>query len=298
VYDIFRDWNKKHPDKKLKFACSDIEHYLGTTINFILNPYLKKIDPKLEVQWNDTLQVYLNKAKVLIEQAKKINLIGDYPFQTPAYMESVYENLKSSAPIKMNPKKWQNHADRYKVMIRNVTDTRFLGNDIANGKCIFYGGSDHFKSYDSHELMELKLAKNNYYQTEGNYLANDFEPTKGQMYSINLMSLGYSIGDSIRHIDPRLGYQTEASLIDLLKRNKIKLNEPIVYSLSCELFEYIYKLSYKYPDNAFRIREVDYDEFYKLNYKRFKRFSTIINLEELSRFNTNILIPFSPISDK
>jgi len=260
-----------------------------------LNPYLRKINPKLEVRRGDTLRSYLKEAQSLIWQAKKMNLIGDYPFQTPAYMESVFENLKSSIPIKTDPKKWLDHTDRFKVMIRNVTDSCFLGKDIANGKSLFYGGSDHFiLKNDSFWILINKVPP----QTEGNYLANNFQPTKGQVYSIKLSTLGISIEDSIRKISPGLNFDIEMDLIDLYKKNTIKLNEPIISSFSVSEFDdYIYKLSLKYPGFAFRIREAKFDEFYKLNYLGIQRFRTISDLHNLQNYNTNIIIPYSPIGD-
>jgi hypothetical protein len=298
-YDNLRIWNKMNPMKIVRVGCSDIEHYFERTIDLILNPYLKKLDPKLVVNSYDSFKGYLKKVQGLINQAKKLNLVGAYPFQTPDYIESVFENLKSSIPIKLDPKKWQDHSDRFKVMIRNVTDTHFLGNDIINEKCIFYGGADHFRN-NSSWISFLKKHQEGfkYSQPEGLYLANDFEPTKGQVYTINISTLGLSIEDSIQLINPRLHFDIEKDLIKLYKQKIIKLGEPIVnsYFLS-ELDEYFYKLSYKYPNYAFRLSDVKFDEFYKLNYSGMKRFRVISDLKMLQEFNTTIFIPYSCIGD-
>ena len=292
VFETIRNWNKQHPQKKIQVGCSDIEHYLGKTINYILNPYFKKIDPhsnfriSREPGKNDSM---INEGQKLIEQAKKQNIVGDYPFQTPEYMESVFENLKSSIPIKLDPKKHNDHTDRYKVMIRNVTDGRFLGKQIAEGKSMFYGGFDHFRILNDGSDKKAIL-------TEGYYLANQYKPTKGKVYSICMMTRAISIEDTIRRIDPGLNFSVEPMLINLYKQGKIRLNEPVLDTFNSEIDNFIYKLSYKFPGFAIRFKNLNVENLIN-RCEGMNRFMLFVSLKNISDFNTNIIIPNAPVGD-
>jgi len=292
IFETIRSWNKLHPQKMILVGCSDIEHYLGKTINFILNPYFKKIDPhsnfqiKPELGKNDSI---IYEGQKLIEQAKKQNIIGEYPFQTPEYMESVFENLKSSIPIKLNPKKRNDHTDRYKVMIRNVTDEHFLGKQVSNGKSMFYGGFDHFRILNDGSNKKAIL-------TEGYYLANQYGPTKGKVYAISMITKAISIEDTTQRIDPGLNFNEEPMLINLYKQGKIKLKEPVLEPNNNELDNYIYKLSYKFSDYAIRIKNINQENLLN-KYEGFNRFMLFYYLKDISDFNTNIIIPKAPVGD-
>jgi hypothetical protein len=288
---IIRNWNREHPEKKIQIACSDLEQDFTKTIKLILNPYLKTINPDEDFSFtvNDTLKGYLDRAKQLLEIAKKQNTPGEYPFQTPEYMENVVENLISSIPIKLDPKKFTDHTDRYRVMIRNLTDKRFLGVQVADKKCLFYGGSEHFRILNERNIKQGKI-------TEGYYLAHNFEATRGKIYTINLNILAISIEDSIPRIDPNLRFTTETDLIDLYKKGKIKLREPVVGFSTSDFEKYIFKLSNKYGGYSFRIKNIKLENVLD-QYEGFHRFSLFMFLNILSDFDTNIMIPYSPIGD-
>jgi hypothetical protein len=292
-YDEIRDWNKMHPERKIEIGGSDIEHYLFNALDYTLIPYLKKVEPNanLEYSTTDTLKSFFERAQKIILQAKIQKTVGEFSFQTPQYMESVFENLKSSAPIKLNKRKWQDHTDRYKVMIRNLTEKQFLGEKISKQKSMFYGGANHF-------LINTLVVSNKSNQTDGYYLAHYFKPTKNKVYTIDLNTIGYSIEDTIQHIDPSLGFELEQSLINLYKIGQLKLNEPVVESCS-EINNFIYKLSFKYPGYAFRINNINYENLKKVEFKdNFDRYWLITLLSALQDYNTTIIVPFSPIGEK
>lgn len=294
-----RNWNKLHPEKKIQVGCSDLEHGLRNTIKLTLNPYLLKTDPKADISYteNDSLKGYLARAKEIIEQAKRENVIGEFPFQTSQYMESVFENLVSTISIKINQKNFNNDDQRYQVMIRNVTDERFLGKQVADGKSLFYGGYMHFRINEADDYFTTLLGLNDKRkETEGYFLAHSFEPTKGKVYTIRLNTLAVSIEDSIQRIDPNLAFRPETDLLKLYKAGKIKLNEPVLGPFTNEFDKYIYKLSYKYPDYAFRIKDLNLDA--ALNkYEGLTRFTLFWNLNSYADYNTNIVIPYSPVGD-
>jgi len=175
-------------------------------------------------------------------------------------------------------------------MIHNLTDERFLGKRIINGKTLFFGGFEHFRTLaDSSNKKALT--------TEGYFLAHKFEPTKGKVYSIYMKTMAFSIEDSIQIIDPRLEFKIETDLIRLFKEKKIKLYEPVLGPFPpSELDNYIYGLSYRYPNYAIRIQKINLDNILK-KYQGFVRFMEYNKIKELQDFNTNIIIPFSPIGN-
>jgi hypothetical protein len=271
---------------------SDLEHNLLVTINTILNPYFRKLGFKTIPDINkygDYIEFYLEEGDSLIDQAKNKNIIGEFPFQTPEYMESVLENLITSIKIKMDPKNSNDFTARYQVMIHNVTDDRFLGKKVSEGKTLFFGGFEHFRTLNDGSNKKATT-------TEGYFLAHSFEPTNGKVYSIFMNNKAVSIQDSIQCIDPRLGFKTETELIRLFKERKIKLNEPVLGPFPSELDKFIYGLSYQYPNYAIRIRKINLDNILK-KYEGFVRFMEYNNIKELQDYNTNIIIPYSPVGN-
>jgi hypothetical protein len=235
------------------------------------------------------LKSYIEEAGRLLDKAKKRNLIGEFPFQTPEYMENVFSNLVSTINIKLDPKNNNDFTERYKVIIHNVTDNAFLGKFVSEEKSLFYGGFEHFRILNDGSNPRAV-------STEGYYLAHSFEPTKGKVYSINLRTSAISIEDSIQRIDPRLDFKTETDRIELYKEGKIKLNEPILEFEHSELDKYIYLLAYKFPGYAMRIQRIDLNRILN-KYEGFTRFMEYFYIKDLLDYNTNIVIPFSPVGD-
>jgi hypothetical protein len=250
----------------------------------------------------------LTKAEVLVEKAILQNVIGEFPFESPSYIASVFENLKSTIPIKLNPEISIDHLERFKVMIRNVTDDRFLGEDIRNGKSFFFGGTEHFRTIynklDSNSLAHsiaffeadsrIIPSLTSQTKTEGYYLANQYESTKGKVYSIGLFSLGVSIEDSIQIVDPRLNYRTEIQLIELQKKGLIGINEPVITGKISLVAAYMYKLSYQFPECAFRIKDMKAIHIVS-KYISLNRMSFINDYMRYDDYNTCIFIPHSPV---
>jgi hypothetical protein len=218
-----------------------------------------------------------------LEKGKLANIQGDYPFQTYDYYGNVIENLKATFSIKLNPDQSNEFTERCKIMIRNLTDTSYLGNLLIKNKCVFYGGSVHFNILNKHDSI--------FKQTEGYYLANKFEPTKGKVYTIELRPLAYSIDDTIQRIDPRLNYRLETTLIQLAGQGLIKLNEPIISGIVDEPQKYFYKLSYQYPNYAFRSAVFEYPPIYNkyIGRKRFLTYNSLI--VRYNNAHTTIYIP-------
>jgi len=297
--DCIREWNNLNSGKLIEIGCSDLEHDLKKTYSFILVPYFKKIEPNFNFQLKDDLSNYSELFAAidkLIGIAKDRNIIGDFPFLTPEYIECVVDNFKSTILINLNSTESEYPIERYKVMIRNVTDDKFLGELIKNNKCLFYGGSNHFQTRCSNGDRKTYEYSD---KTEGYYLANTFEPTRGKVFSIKLHPLAFYIEDSVKRIDPRLGFELEDNLIHLYKEGMIKLHEPVITPiLLYEQDKYLCKLSYQYPGYAFRISHIDEQNILN-RYFGLNRLHLFLDLREITQncVNTEIIIPMSCIGD-
>lgn len=290
--ETIRNWNKQHKNKIITVGFSDLEHNLTVTIDRILSPYLRKVGslavPNVDKN-GDFMDFYLDEAQGVIDQAKKQNLMGEFPFQTPDYMERVLSNLLESIKINYDPKNRNDFTARYRRMVQIVTDDQFLGKQVSENKSFFYGGFEHFRTLADGSNQKA-------ISTEGYFLAHSFEPTKGKVYSIFMNTKGISIEDSVQRIDPRLRFQQETDRIQLFKEKKIKLNEPVLGSDFSEFDNYIYRLSYKYPGYALRIRKINLDSILN-KYEGFLRFMEYINIKGLQDYDTSIIIPFSPVGN-
>lgn len=290
--EAIRNWNKLNKNKLIQVGFSDLEHNVGVTIHRILNPYFNKIDsqsiPTIGKD-GENIELYLEIGEKLIEQAKEQNIIGDFPFQTPEYMASAFENFKVTVKIILDPKYSTDFTDRYQAIIHNVTDEQFLGKRIIDGKSVFFGGYEHFRTLaDSTNKKALT--------TEGYFLANKFEPTKGKVYSINMKPMAYSIEDSIQIIEPRLGFTMETELIKLYKERKIKLKEPVLVMPINELDKFVFGLSYEFPNYSFRIQKINLGKILS-RLEGYPRYWEYILDKDLLDYNTSIFIPFSPVGN-
>lgn len=189
-YDLFRHirrWNMLNPSKKITVGFSDIEHNYWATIKNILLPYFRKIDRDLEIKTDSLseqeLGALLPKFFSLLQKAKEINLTGDYPFLTPQYISNVITNLESI----YNSSNYQFDYYRQKAIVRNLTDKNYLGNFLINGKALLHGGAYHMTTHFSYP-------ENGNFLREGSYLNEDFNPTKGKVYSISFHSFFRSLG--------------------------------------------------------------------------------------------------------
>jgi len=208
-YDLLqhiRRWNKSHPDKIITTGYRDVEKTqdeLSTTINQIIVPYFQILNPKYNIDWKVVLsgnfEGLIYEFRQNLEKAKKSNLIGKYPFITPQYISTVIDNLESSNNTLYKDFKYY----RQKAIIRNLTDTNFLGKYLQNGKILIHGGSIHLSTNVNSD------SANNIW--EGSYLTNVFEYTKGKTYSIKVDGIARALGETANidsfYIEPALGYK-------------------------------------------------------------------------------------------
>lgn len=206
-YDLIkhiRRWNKLHPNK-IKVGFSDVEKTqdeLSVTINQIIVPYFQKLNPQYAPDWKIVLSAnfdsLINEFKQNLEKAKKNNLIGKYAFITPQYISNVIDNLESS-----NNTLYKDYFYyRQKAILRNLTDTKFLGEYLQNEKIIIHSGSHHLRTHIESDSV------NNLW--EGSYLSNVYVYSKGKTYSIKVHGITRSLGEAANinssYTEPALGY--------------------------------------------------------------------------------------------
>jgi hypothetical protein len=226
-----RRWNSKHPEKQLKVGFSDIEHDYKTTIKNIIIPYFNKIqvdtttdiDNLTDIDLGELLPEYRKK----LEFAKERKLIGAYPFVNHEYIKTVIDNLE--ALYKSYHFEFSYY--RQKAIVRNLTDSAFLGKYWLGHKVFLHGGNHHTPN-------NFQYPDNGNFYREGCYLTYDFPYTKNKTYSIIVNGLARSLNkmaeielDSCLHVGG--GYRR--SLKKFQKAYKKDLITPNEYYLEWKI---------------------------------------------------------------
>jgi hypothetical protein len=207
-YDLLhhiRRWNRHHPEKPISAGYYDIEKTkdeLSVTLNQILLPYFQQLDPQFHIDWEVVLSgnfgEMIKDLRSHLQQAVQTNHTGEYPFITPQYIAAVIDNLESS-----NEALYVDYMHyRQKALLRNLTDTTFLGNYLENGKIVIHSGSMHLRT-----KVEADSSNNLW---EGSYLTHVYAPTMGKTYSLQIESIARSLGEAATinasYTEPALGY--------------------------------------------------------------------------------------------
>lgn len=193
-----RAWNKRHPKRRIHLAAHDIEHDYATTIQHVLAPYFRRLDPDVELEVADFEKDglgFIAELEALVARARKARTVGDHPFLTADFIATVVQNLRS--------KHLASHIDhtyyRQRAIVRNLTDPKYLGRWFQTGKVMLWGGSYHTQT-------RRAFPDGGAFLREGIYLATEFKPTRGKTYSISVLGLALSLGD-MAGVDPaKLGH--------------------------------------------------------------------------------------------
>jgi len=296
-----RRWNRSHPDKIIAAGYRDVEKTqdeLSTTINQIIAPYFQILNPKYNIDWKVILsgnfENLIYEFRQNLEKAKKSNLIGKYPFITPQYISTVIDNLESSNNMLYKDFLYY----RQKAIIRNLTDTSFLGKYLQNGKIVIHGGSLHLRTN-----IESDSANNLW---EGSYLTNIFEYTKGKTYSINVDGIARSLGEtaniSSSYIEPALGFNLMLEQMQkAYKDGLIKANDCYFLSIYNQTLNDYYKFwiqkGRSYKDQGLLIESISWNKIIDLiNVKEPDKTESFINSRNYNElFDKVIIIPCSPL---
>jgi len=210
-----RRWNATYPKKRIQVGCYDIEHLAYLPIQQILRPYFAEVEQaldanELKVHQNvpaalsavariferrrkdssDDLKDAFRPIREVLIVAKDENLVGRYPFLTADYIEQVIENLESTY-VAYTQDFYQH---RQRAMIRNLTDSRFLGAAFTSGNVLLHAGTHHTATHVPYSIGDNSLG-------EGSYLTYEFEPTKGKTFSLSLEGFAFSSLLEAEHVD-------------------------------------------------------------------------------------------------
>ena len=296
-----RRWNTNHPEKPVAVGYYDVEKTideLSVTLNQILIPYFQKLDPQLNFDWEVVLsgnfEELIKELKFNLKKAVKANHIGQYPFITPKYISAVIDNLESS--------NYALYVDymlyRQKALLRNITDTLYLGKYIQTGKIVIHSGSMHLRT-----KVESDSTNNLW---EGSYLTHVYEPTLGKTYSLQIESIARSLGEAATinssYVEPALGYS------GLLKKMQDAFNDGLIDSDGCyfisiynevlnEYSKFWIQEGKKYKGQGLFIKSAHWDEILDLiqtNHPE-KADSFVEQIGYNVLFDDVIIIPCSPI---
>ena len=290
-----RQWNKIYPSKKIRVGFSDIEHDYKTTIKNVLLPYFKNIDKNIKIDVDnlsmkdlgDLLPGFFD----LLEKAKKINLVGAYPFLTPGYINNILVNLESTFKAYY----YQFDYYRQKAIVRNLTDLNFFGNDLITQKVLMHGGNYHMTTHFNYP------DKANFYR-EGSFLADEYEPTKGKVYSISFHCFSRSLGNAA-DIDIDSCLQQGSYYISLVKQWQRAFNAKLVdrdkYLLEFklnDLHKLILKSSILLGNQPILINRFDWPSILEIAKKTDGNLFNELNnwSDDYSRYDKHIFIPGSP----
>ena len=301
-YRQIREWNKFNKAKPLKIGATDLEFNIKRTLNNIIRPYLNELNnisktkiDSLITQGLSLSDDFFTNISMIIEKEENKSIIGKYPFINYRYIKNVIENLRDTKiAYKSNF-----NINRHNTIIRNLIDTNFLGLYMQNSKVMLYGGGDHmitkFYNVDSTDVP-----------SEGIFLTNEYEPTKGKTFSIMLNGMGaYSLDEMAnRSLNECLRQGTQYNIIiNRLKKaydnGLISQTKPYyIFFKRNELEKLIVNLSYKNNGNSIIISNKSWDEIVrKINHLPEDKkdiYKNIINSKKM--FDEYIFIPYSPIN--
>jgi hypothetical protein len=299
LVQLARKWNKLHPEKKVSIGFHDLEWHYKTTIKRIILPYFQTIDKNYSIDLvalnNIGLGKLIPELRKKCEQAKKVNLIGKYPFITSGYISTVIDNLEST----YNSDYYEGSPISYyrqKAMIRNLTDTAFLGKYLNKGKIVIHGGGYHATTHFSYPDNA------NFYR-EGSYLNNDYALTKGKTYSILLYGFAYSLGE-MANIPIDSCVPQGNAYIDMInnfqeayKKKLIKPDDYCFYGELDNFYNMIIKKGKQFKNKPLLIQSISWENILKSMSENNKKKTNdyINNQDEFERYDRVIYIPCSPI---
>ena len=197
LLELLRAWNLDHPDRPVRVGCLDMEWSSSNVVRNIIQPYFERVDDAFAGRV--TGEEEREHLQELLAKAMAEEVVGEYPFLTPEYMDTVLANLWDTFDI------GDFSVDRQRGIIRNVTE--FNGDLLEDGLVLFKGGGWH--------AIKQKLDGESFYR-DAAYLQDVHPPTKGKVVSLYTQGLGYSFAEIA---DLRLGqYMSSATNYNNLVR--------------------------------------------------------------------------------
>jgi hypothetical protein len=299
LLEHIRRWNKTHPDKKIHIGSTDVEHDYTGTLRRVIVPYFKLLDPSFDIDYDAfsrlDLEELFPKLKEQLKEAKAKNIVGEYPFLTPHYIECVIENLKSTHLCY----KYDFNYYRQRAIVRNLTDPRFFGKFLTEGKVMIHGGGYHTPS-------RFPYPDGGNFYREGSYLSYDFEPTKGKTYSLELHGFAYKIGD-IADIDLEKTLHHGSGYKGIVKRFQGAYKQELVSSENYYLFwrelddfgKFLFTAAYTYDHRPLMVKNIDWDKVIEKAKEDSSELYNSVRMKkemEYDPYDANILVFRSPIT--
>ncbi|UCD48987.1 MAG: hypothetical protein JSW27_15795 [Phycisphaerales bacterium] len=210
-----RRWNSMYPEKRIQVGCHDIEHDASLAIQQVLRPYFADVNQALETNGQtidpnvqaalgtvarifeyretcspDDLRDAFGPMRDVLTAANDKGLVGRYPFLTTDYIERVIVNLESTYATYTQDL----NQHRQQAMIRNLTDSRYLGASFTSGKVLLHAGAAHTATGPPNATADATL-------WEGRCLAHEFEPTRGKTFSLYVSGFAFSSLLGLEQID-------------------------------------------------------------------------------------------------
>jgi hypothetical protein len=247
-----------------------------------------------EVVLSGNFEELIKELRLNLKQAVNKNHIGQYPFITPQYISAVIDNLESS-----NDALYVDYLlYRQKALLRNLTDTTFLGKYLQNGKIVIHSGSMHLRT-----KVESDSTNNLW---EGSYLTHVYEPTIGKTYSLQIESIARSLGEAATinssYTEPALGYSgLLLKMQELFAEGLITADECYFFSIYSEVLDEYSKFwiqkGKEFGEQGLYLKSARWDKIQDLidsnNPEESDSFVEKISYNVL--FDDVIIIPCSPI---
>jgi hypothetical protein len=299
LLEHLRRWNISHPNKRIHFACHDIEHNSKSTISKIVIPYFQVLDPSFNIELENfsyqDLRNLIPELKRKLREAKKKMIVGRYPFITPQYIECVIENLQSEAWAFSD---FYNQAFPYyrqKAIVRNLTDQRFLGKFFQEGKVMISAGSFHTPS-------RFPMPEGGNFLRAGSFLSYDFPPTKGKTFSLLVDALAYNMAPvadlDLNKCHPQGGRYISCvtRFQEAYKKGLISKEGLYIFDIRIDNFDKILLLiAQDYPNSFLLVRKIKWEKIIE-KVKDTPIYLDIKNRKnDLDMFDSFIFLPGSPI---
>lgn len=193
LLEHIRRWNMRNPQKRIRVICHDVNHDWKAALRHVVLPYFESHDPTRAGQIDvDALELEdLESTVAMLEgwlRSAKGYVPPDRPYLTPAHIRATLANF---APLKWKGGPFFDEdffAYRQEAIIRNLTDLDRAGRLVRRHKVMLWGGGYHTPT-------RMNLPSSARFLREGAYFSQQFEPTRGRVYSVFTGGYAYSFAD-------------------------------------------------------------------------------------------------------
>ncbi|QDV09370.1 hypothetical protein Poly30_49280 [Planctomycetes bacterium Poly30] len=195
LLDSVRVWNRESPESRVVVACLDAEFDFRRTLEDALAAYFRAIDSEFEVE----LPERITSAAVLKEIGRLRGILGEHesaasplPWMSSAFVGNALTNLEEAALVQGGARQL---GERQRSILRNITEfhgDRFVPSELERGLVVFKMGAAH---------ADRTAVRQDGTWWEAPYLDQRFEPTRGQVATMMVGSIGYDF-DDVRDVMP------------------------------------------------------------------------------------------------